>query len=102
MKKRWRSRKCFDTMASRNVFNIFTVAGRREWFYKGLLGRKCILNVCTFLYFSEMRLFVGYFETPLPKITFLGVFLISNFRRILNVVSFLLGDSIHNYPTIKM
>ena len=50
-----KSWKGFHKMASRNVSNTFSVAGRSDSCTKGVCWRKCILNYCTVLYFSEIK-----------------------------------------------
>ena len=52
---RRKSWKGFNKIASRNVSNCLTLAGRSLQLHKGLFWRKCSLNDYTAVYFSEVR-----------------------------------------------
>jgi hypothetical protein len=53
----------FRKMASRNFLNTFTVADKMYSCTNGLFQRKCSLNGCKLLHFSELKWFREQFES---------------------------------------
>jgi hypothetical protein len=62
LRMRRKSWKGCQNMATRNVSDNFPVADRSVYLHKSLLCRKCSLNNCTLLYFSEIKWYWEHFE----------------------------------------
>jgi len=62
LRMRWESWRGCHKMASRIVFNIYTVAGKVYSYTRGIFWRKCSLNDYTVLYFTEIKWFREHFE----------------------------------------
>jgi len=67
LRKSW---KGSHKMASKNVSNTFTYTGRNVQLHKGTIWRKCSLDDCTVLYFSEIKWFWEHFEATVCYCTF--------------------------------